>query len=639
VRLGGFQEHLPTDVADVVSTRNYSRFTGSATLNFNTGDYRLGSLDGSLTSRLVIGIDKAWDINSAVFPLEDGPVPGIGGACVYCRATQQDLSQYTSSWAAVYSETVAGEMELKRPIQTNTSFDYAITQALNLNGVWGFSTSVGAQYYTDKNEAFTNEGQGFASPLSRTINQISQSQIITSFNSTENKSLGFYVQQEVSWNDRVFVTGAIRFDDNSTFGVDAKALKYPKVSGTWVVSEESFWNFDAVNSLRLRGAWGKAGRQPASTSGQNIYTAFTGPGGTSAIRAQTPGNPGIRPETSVELELGLDFALFDDRVSGEFTNYSRMDKDALRPISLPNSFGFPGSVQENVGRIKSWGWEAILSARLYESDAISLDLDLSADYTNNEIKSLGDYAGTSTSIAVGLPYPNVVVGDHVVDAQFVAGGTYANAFGQQYDAQCDFGVSLAPAGGDEDEYGKILGGPTVDCATNQNRNIMLGQTFASHTFSVSPRISLFNNQLQLNALAEGSYGRLTDDDGHAWGHTYNNSKDSRLENDPIWVASTQLNGSGTSLYRSTYDGDFWKLRELGARYTLPESVVGRIGASRASLAFSARNLFIIWRKQKTINGERISDPEYGDGRNLDGNGNFYSLPPLTSLNMTLRVTF
>jgi len=172
-RLGGFQEHLPTDVADIVSTRNYSRFTASSTLNFASGDYSLGSLDGSFTQRLVIGIDKGWDINSAVFPAENGPVPN--GECLDCRVQQQDLTQYVSDWASVYSETVTGEMELMRPIQTNFSFDYAITQNLDLNGVWGFATSLGAQYYTDKNENFSASGQGFASPLSRTINQIAPS--------------------------------------------------------------------------------------------------------------------------------------------------------------------------------------------------------------------------------------------------------------------------------------------------------------------------------------------------------------------------------------------------------------------------------------------------------------------------------
>ena len=641
-RLGGFQEHLPTDVADIVALRHYSRFTGSATLNFNSGDYNLGSLDGSLTMRAVVGIDKGFDTNTSLYPLEAGPVPGIGGACVYCRADQQDLSQYLSSWSSVYSETLTGEMELTRPIQTNTSWDYAITQNLTTaDGTWGFATSLGAQYYTDKGERFGNNGNGFASPLSTTINQLSQSQIVTSFESIENKSLGVYVQQEVSFNERIFVTGAMRFDDNSTFGVDAKALKYPKLSGTWVMSEESFWGIDAVNSFRVRGAWGKAGRQPSSTSGQNIYVAATGPGGQSAVRPSSPGNPAIGPETSTELELGFDFALFDDRLSGEFSNYSRKDKDVLRPIALPSSFGFPGSRDANVGSIKSWGWEALLSVAVYESQALSFDLDLSADYTQNEIKSLGDYAGVSPRIAVGLPYPNLVVNDQVVSAEFVTGGSFVQAFGDRYNAMCDSGISLAPAGEDETKFGRTIGGPAVDCfpSANQNTNLFFGPSFASHTFSVGPRISLFGNTLQINALAEGRYGQYNTDDGHGWGHSYNNSKDSRLLNDPVFVASRRLNGNGITEFRSIYDADFWTLREVGARYTLPDGLSGRIGASRASLAVSARNLFLIWRKQTEVEGLQISDPEYGDGTNLDGSGNFYSLPPLTSLNATLRITF
>ena len=67
----------------------------------------------------------------------------------------------------------------------------------------------------------------FASPLSRTINQITQSNIVTDYEYIENRSLGFYVQEEISINDRLYVTGAVRFDDNSTFGADADPLIYP----------------------------------------------------------------------------------------------------------------------------------------------------------------------------------------------------------------------------------------------------------------------------------------------------------------------------------------------------------------------------------------------------------------------------
>ena len=625
VRRGGFEQHLPTDVALNEATRDYSRFTGSATLNFNTRDFSFSNVVGTITSRLVVGVDKSWDVNRQVFPLNAGLVP-------------EHLQQYTSSWAAVDSENNIGEMIYQRPIQTNLSFDYSITARLNVADAWQFNSSFGAQYYVDENDFFENSGQGFASPLSRTINQISSANLSNRYSFIQNKSLGFYVQEEIGWNDRIFVTGAVRFDDNSTFGIDAPAQQYPKLSGTWVLSEESFWNIDVVNSLRLRGAWGKAGRQPSATSGQNIYVAIPGPGGVPALRPASPGNPGIEPEVSTELELGFDIALFDDRVSAEFTNYQRKDEGALLGVSRPGSYGFPGAVQQNLGRIDNWGWEALVTTRVVEGRSFSFDMDLRADYTNNEIISLDEaYTG---GIQMGLPYPYQRTGDWVVSGVFEEGGSFTNAFGKKFNAMCEIGIDLAPEGAENPRrWGRTSGGEIGDCFTNQNRNIFAGRSFAPWSFSIAPRVSLLDNSLQIYAMAEGQYGRIREENGHHWGHIYGNSKVSRLENNPVYTASRRLNGrSSNDWEKGYYDADFWKLRELGARYSLPLSWIEATGASRASLAVSARNIWTIWVQQDEINGLPVADPEYGTS-SLSGDGNFWEVPPLASLNMTLRVTF
>jgi TonB-dependent starch-binding outer membrane protein SusC len=645
-RLGGFQEHLPTDVAENEATRDYSRFTGSATLNFRTGQFDFGNVTAAVTQRAVIGVDKGWDENRIMHPLEDGIVPQ--SLIDYCanpeRVALGRPATCPTAWGSVYSETANGEMQYERPIQTNLSFDYAITADLDVNDTWGFATSFGAQYYVNEDNFFKNHGTGFASPLSTTVNQLSPTQTSIEYRLVTNKSLGFYVQEEVSWNDRLFLTAAIRFDDNSTFGVDADAQRYPKFSGTWVVSEESFWNFESINSLRVRGAWGKAGRQPSSTSGQDIYVPLPGPAGSSALRPQSPGNPGIEPEVSTELELGFDIAVLNDRISGEFTHYWRKDEQALLPLAVLSSTGFPGSVQANLGRIDNWGWEALLSTRIYESDAFSFSLDLSGDYTNNEIKDLGDYPGT-TSIRIGYPYPNQIEGDLVVSAQFdpsaPVAGNFTNAFGRVITAMCDSGVSLAPdpSAPDAGKYGLMPGGTPLPCSQIPDRNIFAGRAFATHSFSVAPRIGLLGEQLQIYALAEGQYGRTGEDDGHLWGHNYNNSAVSRAEDDPIWVASNRVNGTGDSWTQSYFNADFWKLREVGARYNLPQGWVQRTGAERASVAFSARNLWTIWVAQKEIFGLPVTDPEFGNPAAIDGGGNFRAQPPAVNLNVTLRVTF
>ena len=645
-RLGGFYNHLPSDVADIVASRDYSRFTGSATLRHSVGDW--------LDQQLIIGVDKSWDINTNLYPKESGPVP------------ESVVPFGVTTWGNTYAETLNGELLYDRPNEGNFTFDYNVNGAYDYDDAFSFTTSFGAQYFRESRENFSNQGDGFASPLSTTINQLA-SYGVPNYSLIENNSLGFYVQERVSWNDRVFVTGSVRFDDNSTFGRDAGARKYPNVSGAWVISEEDFWNVDWVNSFRLRGAWGKAGRQPSATAGINTFVVMPGIGGVSAVRGRAPGNPEIEPEVSTELELGFEFAVLDDRLSGEFTHYNRVDRNALLSEPISSSFGFPGSTQKNLGRIDAWGWEARVSMRVLEYDAFTFDLDLAADHTMNEIKKLGTTAGRSTR-AIGQPYPNHATDDRVLNAQFEDAATCprtgppgtavcdrTNAFGDRISAMCDSGISLAPAdlvaGAADatltqaerdafqfqvDQYGTLQGGVPMPCGEIPNVNLFAGPAFATYVFTVAPRLGLLDNTLQIFALAEGQYGRTSRDDLTDWGHhRFHNSVIARLEDDPLWEYGDQL---GDDYVKQLYDADFWRIREIGARYILPTSWVERSGASRASISVSARNLFTPWRAQHHIYGAKLSDPEYGRPTET-GSGNYWEMPGTASLNVTLRATF
>jgi len=474
--------------------------------------------------------------------------------------------------------------------------------------------------------------------VSRTVNQLATDQTSTSYSFVENRSLGFYIQEQISYQDRLFVTGSVRFDDNSTFGQDAPSQIYPNAQATWVLSEEGFWNFDALNSFRIRGAWGKAGRQPSATAQNNIFLVIPGPSGVGAIRASSPGNPGIEPEVSTEIEVGADFALFDDKISGEFSHYWRKDENALLSQASLASAGVPGATQQNLGRIDNWGWEATVSWSVYQTSSWGFDLDLAADYTMNEIKELGTYPANS-SIAIGLPWPNQTNSDQIVEASYVEGGERTNSFGRAMTATCDLGVSLAPAGTPDDQvgqYGNVVGGEAGPCATNANLNLNLGPGFATHTFRIAPRINLLGNSLQLTAMAEGQYGRWTDANGVEWGHRYHNTKAARLLDDARFAYGSQIDDRTV---RRLYANDYWKLREISIRYTLPEDVVARTGAQRASIAFSARNLYTLYRSQDNIMGGQIADPEYGNNNVSNGDVNYWEIPPLASLNLTLRVTF
>jgi hypothetical protein len=629
-RLAGYQEHLPSDVADLETTRDYSRFTGSATLDFASRVFDFGAASGTVRSRLVAGVDKSWDINRNLFPQEDGLVPQ--SLIDYCAP----VACAPATWSALYVETSSGLLNYERPIATSTTLDWGVTADLFVGPSLGLATSVGAQYNEQERELFANWGQGFASTASSTINQISQSAINTVFTFVESKSIGFYVEEAASWAGRLFLTGAIRFDENSTFGDDVSMRRYPKIAGAWVASEEDFWGIEAIESLRVRAAWGKAGRPPTALAGVSTFVAIDGFTESLAVRPSTVGNPAIEPEVSTELEVGFDVSALDDRVAGSFTRHWRKNEGVILDRMVPSAVGIAAPQAQNLARIDAWGWEAQLSASLYESDAVSVGLDLGADHIDNEIVALGGFPRTA-SIALGLRYPNEVNDDLVLSATVDPFGPVGNAFGQRFSALCDDGVSLAPdpSAPDAASYGRVAGGAAVPCQTIPNRNVLMGSAFATYTFSVAPRISVFDDRLQLFALAEGQYGRWKDANDKEFSHVYGNSKVSRLQNDPVWVYGYAV---GDDTKRSLFDADFWKLREIGLRYTVPAPLVRRVGAERASVAFSARNLWTIWQAQSHIYGVPVSDPEFGSP-SFDGDANFYETPPLTNVSVTLRVTF
>jgi hypothetical protein len=147
---------------------------------------------------------------------------------------------------------------------------------------------------------------------------------------------------------------------------------------------------------------------------------------------------------------------------------------------------------------------------------------------------------------------------------------------------------------------------------------------------------MLSGALVLTAMAEGQYGKWTDENAIEWGHRYSNSKASRLLDDPIFAYGM---GVGSNSVRRLYLNDFWKLREISARYNLPTEWVARSGAERASIAVSARNLYTLYRSQSHIFGGKISDPEYGRASTGTGDANYWEVPPIANISVTLRVTF
>ena len=160
------------------------------------------------------------------------------------------------------------------------------------------------------------------------------------------------MQQAVAWKNRRFLTLAVRGDDNSAFGRDFKAAYYPKVSGSWVVSDESWFRVPLVRDFRLRSACGAAGTPPGTFDAPRLYMPAARYQNNPGLIPGSFGNPALKPERSAELESGFEATLFGGRADLSYTHYDRRITDAIVNAPLPPSAGFPGNQVVNIGRVK-----------------------------------------------------------------------------------------------------------------------------------------------------------------------------------------------------------------------------------------------------------------------------------------------
>jgi hypothetical protein len=295
----------------------------------------------------------------------------------------------------------------------------------------------------------------------------------------------------------------------------------------------------------------------------------------------------------------------------------------------------------------SHGWEASLDARLYQSDNVAFDLTLSGDYTINEITKLGEDVPPTGNYQLGFPYPTIVTDYWLTSVQQGAGGdgTY-----DRTTAMCMAGTNhgLVDANGDPGPN-IFQGGGDILCSDYNDQGILLGTAYPKYSFSVGPTVTLFQD-LQVFALAEGQYGRwIASTDANYACRYYRNCLQSLTRDDPMFLAGT--GAYYDDRYNGRFQADFWRLRQLGVRYNLPQNIVSRIGADRASLSVSGSNLFVLWQKTDVdLTGNNIYDPEYtlNNGRTSSLNpGNtgtpsttaLWEMPGIAALNAQVRISF
>jgi TonB-linked SusC/RagA family outer membrane protein len=476
--------------------------------------------------------------------------------------------------------------------------DIGATASFDLTSRFGSKTSVGVQWIRDDLDATLNTANVFPPGITR----IDAGAIKTSGErSVETNTLGRFVEQEFSIDQRLFLTGALRYDQNSAFGQRNRSAVYPKVSGSWVAREAQTGGGDLVGQVRLRAALGSSGQQPGATDALRYLQPVT----TSVLTGDVPavtlaglGNDQLKPERSREIETGFDAALFRDRANVQFTYYNKRTTDALVSRVLPGSLGAVVARVENVGVVTNKGVELTLNARLVDTRSTELDLNVELSRNANKLVDLG-----------GLPP--------------ITGFGYQNRVGYPL-----FGLwwPRLVSWSDANHDGIIEPSEVKVSDTTQ----FGGSSVPTRIISFSPTLTLFSRRLVLSGLMDhrAGYVNLNANEWFQCVPTQNcralNDATAPLEDQAKAIAG------GTGLGAYLEDASFWKFREVSATYTLPTTWYRRIGAGSATLRVAARNLHT-WTKFKSW------DPEIATQGNDAAVYNFVQLAPprIVSVRVTL----
>jgi hypothetical protein len=390
---------------------------------------------------------------------------------------------------------------------------------------------------------------------------------------------------------------------------------YPKASISYIVSDESFFpKYSWLNQLRLRGAYGASGVQPRATTALATYTATTvsvansqtSATGTDSpgIRADSIGNPNLKPERSAEREMGFETRLFN-RVNVDFTYYNNTTKDALISQPIAASAGAAALVvTRNLGSVRNTGLEATVTTTLFERPAFGWNLTIGGSHNTNKIESLGEQPCTVDPVTCPTgtkPNPTIGTGANRDSVGLPIRGIFARPY------------TFA----DKDNNG-IIDPSEVTVDPNF---IYIGSAVPRDLLTVQNSFDLFNRKLTVNvqldyrggfSIFNNSFSFLCQqkdtcyDETHAAVPLTNGSgaaittQTASLEDQARLIALRYKTPSTSIGYWE--NGQFWRLREVGVTWTVPDMFAQQLRARDASLTFTARNLHV-WTSYKGTDPE------------------------------------
>lgn len=508
------------------------------------------------------------------------------------------------------------------------SSNYLQNVSLNTNNYFTFTPKLGEDHSLSvtagmsylQNDFSTTEVSGELFP-SDIIKKLVAAASTTFGNSTAQRYtfLSYFGRANYAYKDKYLASVSLRSDGSSRFGPNNRYGAFPAASLGWVISQEDFLKDNkTLNFLKLRVSYGTTGN---AEIGENRYLTLLQPTSYPQLPGYRPkqmGNPDLKWEKTKQFDVGMEFGLFDNRLSGEVDYYNKQTSDLLLQANLPYTTGYDFQYL-NIGKMENKGVEILLNSLNINSRNFKWNTSLNVAYNKNRVKDIRGQIIESDSKEqravegqpIGVFYMAKFAGvdPQTGDALYIDGSGKPNA---------DFSQAQR----------MVVGKSTPDW-TGGMTNTFSGYGFdLSVFFSFVQGNSIFNRAgvYQDNGFAGGFDNQLTDV-LKRW------QKPGDITNVPRLSYYYADGGASTANSRWIYDGSYIRLKSLTLGYTLPKSVINTLKISSLRVYVAGYNL---WTKTKYFGDPEINSDVLG---NIAGGIDYYTIPQAKQITLGLNVKF
>ena len=575
-------------------------------------------------------------------------IEGLRFKSLLSVSTNNDrTTNFTPSFAfGAATNGANGSAEADLRVQENRGFTTSFSNTLSYTGEFDgghrIDAVAGISWDQNRLDLDSQTYQGFPDDFIltdiRSANGVSE----YSSESIEGALNSLFGRVNYNYKDRYLATFTARRDGSTKFGANNQHGFFPSGALAWNVHNEDFFKSDLVSQLKLRASLGRVGSDNLASFSYLAYLSSLANNasiyaGVNGIAINGLPNPDIKWEETDQLDLGLEFGLFNNRLNGEIVYFEKNTNGIILFTPLPSETGFQ-SFNSNVADVSNKGWEITLGGDVIRNENFNWNSSFNISFVKNNVDALNGGTvrntgnvraikeGSPIGVLFGYDVVSIAQDQAEIDALNAASpsGTYYSSLNQPGD------YIFRDINGDgqiDVDDQTVLGDINPDFFGGWNntltyKNFDLALNF-QYVQGNEKEVSNTASFLQ-NGDPETNTTTLVYD---TWSPTNPNATYGRLG----------ILGESVPISKFVSDGSYVRLRTLALGYNFPSEWLSKTGISNAKLTLTANNVFTI-TNYIGLDPESVSRPRGGATTDLARDEGF-SYPLAKTFTIGLNVTF